>query len=269
MFNHERRLISLVSKIPTLKNERGQKLKIEISMEKIHSVFIYLSLFNEKNQSISIKDLDKKSIEYFINQYRNFLASGKVYKSNSFHQSINLIISTITSVLVNRQATDFGFSLYHQLPFTFINKFYTIDKYDDSVVAQTILRNGQMVNTYNDKIIISVGHFHTTSLHLVYELNMNGSKHYFEIIENLALSLRYSITILAFTMIIRNMMSDYSSVANNLGYSLIFYGFVIAMCISSKIIMKALVYFFINKSFFTQTMDKKISNAFRKIRPFR
>jgi hypothetical protein len=202
--------------------------------------------------------LEENQLEYFISQYRKYIDSGSYDKSESVMGRFQSALQTAGGLLKNRQVSNFYLSMNYSLPWTFLDKFYTIDRYDNSCIAKTITNGSTMINVMDRNSDRLIPLFHILSLKMIYDLYLNENKRQIHIFEKMTKYLRMIIPTVISILFINDLIETLSYPLN---FSH-FYFYIILLSISffPNVIFRIIITIFIKRNIRKSNVEKKVKN---------
>jgi hypothetical protein len=249
-------LENLLSKIPAIEDQSGIKFQIKIKIQNFSTVLILISLVDKTNNPICLQNLEENQIEYFLNQYRKYVESGSYDKSESVMGRFQSALQTAGALLKNKQVSNFYLSMNYSLPWSFLDKFYTIDKYNNSCIAKTVTNEGTMINIMDRNSGRLIPLFHTLSLKMIYDLYLNENKRQIHIFEKMTKYLRMIIPTAISILFINDLIQTLSNPLNP--SQIYFYIILLGMSFFPNVIFRIIITIFIKRNIWKSNIEKKI-----------
>jgi hypothetical protein len=248
-------LENLLAKIPVIKDQTGNKFQVKIKVQDFSTVLILINLIDKSNNLISLQKLEKLQLKYFIQEYSKFIESGSYDKSESIMGRIQSAIQTAGALLKNKQISKFYLSLNYSLPWTFIDEFYTVDRYDNKCISKTIMDRGTMINVMDRNSDRLVPLFHTLSLKMIYDLYLNENKRQIRIFEKMTKYLRLIIPTVISIMFLNDLMKILDDPFNSSQFY--FYIIMIGISFFPNVIFRIIINVFIRRITIKSSIEKK------------
>ena len=249
-------LENLLSKIPAIEDPSGIKFQIKIKIQNFSTVLILISFVDKTNNPIGLQSLEENQIEYILNQYRTYVDGGSYDKAESVMGRFQSALQTAGALLKNKQVSNFYLSMNYSLPWTFLDKFYTIDRYDNSCIAKTLTNGGTMINVMGRNCNRLIPLFHTLSLKMIYDLYLNESKRQIHIFEKMTKYLRLIIPTVISIFYINELIKTLSDSFNpNQFY---FYIILLGLSFFPNVIFKTIITIFIKRNIWKSKIERKI-----------
>src|SRR4029079_11323633 len=103
----ENSLNSLFSKVPIFNDNDDIKLEIKIEIKESSTTYIFINVRDNSNYPIKLQNLNRSQLEFFLQEYRNFIISGKYNKSKSSIGKIQSAIQISLMLLKNKKISKF------------------------------------------------------------------------------------------------------------------------------------------------------------------
>jgi len=256
----ENSLNSLFSKVPIFKDNDDIKLEIKIEIKESSTTYIFINVRDNSNYPIKLQNLNRSQLEFFLQEYRNFIISGKYNKSKSSIGKIQSAIQISLMLLKNKKISKFYFSLRYGLPLTnTINKLYTIDEFDNSCIAITEMKIGKMCNIIDQNTSNKlIPFFHNLSLTMIYDLNLNESEYYTNIFKQMKFYLRIIVPTIISIYTINNFINNLHSTPTEFAIYIFMLILSLFPNVLFKVIINLFIHFFINKNSLISYIEEKI-----------
>lgn len=174
-------------------------MQIQLIKTNINKIDCYIHFLNNKSENIEFTQLDKHSLSYFLNTYRNFITKINKNKHQNFFSRIKLNLITIKKALRKKELSIFTFLSMTNISIFSFDKISTFDKSNGSCLANTWIRGGKKYDVYNINTQDRQLYFlHSLCLRLVFDIENTKNKNSFAIIENLLSYIRYIILFVIF-----------------------------------------------------------------------
>ena len=249
--------------IPTFVSPSGNTMQIQLIKTVINKIDCYIQFLNNKGKNIEFTQLDKDSLLYFINTYRNFIMKLNLNynKNQNFFSRIKLNLITIKKALRKKELSIFTFLSMTNISIFSFDKISTIDKSNGSCLANTWIRGGKKYDIYNINTQDRQLYFlHTLCLRLIFNIENAKNKNSFTIIENLLSYIRYIILFLIFIYNIY-LYSDISSYLhdpiNIIKSDILWSGISMIVALISKWLPQKIFFYIINKNISTLFKTKR------------
>lgn len=249
--------------IPTFVSPSGNTMQIQLIKTDINKIDCYIHFLNNKEQNIEFTQLDKDSLLYFIDTYRNFIIKLNYNKNQNFFSRIKLNLIIIKKALRKKELSISTFLSITNISIFSFDKISTIDKTNGSCLANTLIRGGKKYDIYNINTQDRQLYFlHTLCLRLIFNIENAKNKNSFTIIENLISYIRYIILFLIFIYNIY-LYSDISSYLddpiNIIKSDLVWSGISMIVALISKWLPKKIFFYITTKNISTLFKTKRSS----------
>src|SRR5918994_1280079 len=188
------------STIPLFKSQPGYTMKINIAIASKNVLHFFIEVMNHRNERVSLSQLDKITVDFFVNEYHRFICGTSYERS----YSVVGVLRTLKNLILNREFSIYAFLSSANLPNFLAYNIFTFDTASNECLAKIIVRKGNMGYIFNSNCLdIRLWYLSTLNFDLVLHFLMHENEYSVKIIERL---LSYSRKIILSVIVIFNVV---------------------------------------------------------------
>ena len=206
------------SSIPIFKIPSGHTIKIKLTKANNNAIHFVIDVLNNRNEGISLGQLDEFNLAFFINEYRQFISRIDYKKTKTFVS----VVRSLKRLLSKREFSIFVFLSSADLPFLVSYEIFSFEGTSQACFARIKVKQANIGYIFNASYSnIQVWHLGALNLNLILRFVQHENEFSIQIIEKF---LSYLRKIIILVIVFLNVWLLYFDDFSKFQISRIFYG---------------------------------------------